>query len=118
MLKAMLSSSARTPLLQMFLSQNRFQNHTTLVVTHLNTLSHFLALFTQTCLIMRANEKFFTIIPYMLGLLAEYLKDLFQLRFETYRFNTFAYKRIYSPSTDEITRRYDVSWTLFQKKRK
>ena len=46
------------------------------VVTNLYTRTHFLALFTQTCSIMRADEKFLAIIPCMLGLLPEYVIDL------------------------------------------
>ena len=40
---------------------------------HLNSL---LAHFTQTCSIMRADEKFLAIIPCMLGLLPENVKHL------------------------------------------
>ena len=46
------------------------------VVTNPYTLGHFLAHFTQTCSIMRADGKFLAIIPCMLGLLPENVKDL------------------------------------------
>ena len=44
-----------------------------LIVTNLYTWDHFLALFTQTCLIMRADKKFLAIIPCILGLLPEHV---------------------------------------------
>ena len=47
-----------------------------LVVRNVYTLGHLLADFPQTCSIMRADEKFLAIIPCMLGLLPEIVKDL------------------------------------------
>ena len=58
----------------------------TLHHTNLYTLTHFLADFTQTCSIMRADEKFLAIIPCMLGLLPENVKDLPLVHFERSRF--------------------------------
>ena len=46
------------------------------VVRNVYTISHFFAHFTQTCSIMRADEKFLAIVPCMLGLLPEHAIEL------------------------------------------
>ena len=56
--------------------QKKFMVVITGLVTNLCTLTHFLALFPQTCSIMRADGKFLAIIPCMLGFLPEYVKDI------------------------------------------
>ena len=52
------------------------------VVRNQYTLGHFLAHFTQTCSIMRADEKFLAIFPCKLGLLPENLKHLPEIHFK------------------------------------